>query len=287
MDLISIWIDPCGRNHNVRYMSVNTKGPSSGGREKPRDGSDCPESDPHSKKSGSNFENQEILSTGSPPNQIYGKTFEKKEAVLPIKEKKSAQDIEQEQLSQQDKLRVHRAWTELRSSTSGSKVELKSSIAISKVEQKTSKESEGHPKTDLQLRSSSNGSKFEQKPSITVSRIEQSSSKESKTHPKTDPPKKQMSSSESDSQRAIHQEKQSNYRVDFTKVRSVPNPSRERWWYPDPYTGFYVPEDHFGEVSPAPPEKKVKKDPKPKNKVESLGKNGWWVSMEDLPDSLS
>jgi hypothetical protein len=102
-----------------------------------------------------------------------------------------------------------------------------------------------------------------------------------------------------ESQRAMYEEKTSNYRIDFTKVSSAPGPSKEEWWYPDPYTGTYVPENHFGEISRGFVEQKAnsggdkpKQDPvktvvQEKNKmISDNGGKKWLVSMEDLPDSL-
>ncbi|CAM6102927.1 unnamed protein product [Calypogeia fissa] len=168
-------------------MSINTKGPGSGGQEKPKDGSDCP------------------------PESDMGGWLPKK-------------------------IKVEGPRTEVHVTKPTSKKQITKALASSNV-------------------------------TTTVSQSKQKSA--------------------ADSQRAIYQEKQSNYRVDFTKVRSAPGPSKEQWWYPDPYSGFYVPEDRFGKISKGVVEQKSTYSAKSKDKERDLSAKRWWISMEDLPDSLS
>ncbi|KAG6557598.1 hypothetical protein Mapa_000875 [Marchantia paleacea] len=104
------------------------------------------------------------------------------------------------------------------------------------------------------------------------------------------------------SQRETYEEKQSDTHVDFARIREAPAPSAEQWWYPDPFTGHFVPRDNYGEIStnivlkegkhiPLSTEKPLKKPPAPAPAFKKLGgvptkgeKGGWWTSMEELPD---
>ncbi|KAL2607762.1 hypothetical protein R1flu_026335 [Riccia fluitans] len=125
-------------------------------------------------------------------------------------------------------------------------------------------------------------------------------------------------SSANEAQREALGEKQSDTEVDFQAVRDAPAASNQQWWYPDPFTGHFVPQSSYGEISstlaaaasvkeeqpvtPAAAEtinaqvlQKVnpsfKKAPAPSPTVTKLTgipskgeKGGWWTSMEELPD---
>lgn len=80
------------------------------------------------------------------------------------------------------------------------------------------------------------------------------------------------------------QEKQSNYRAEFEKVKEPPQPTKQQWWRPDPETGMWVPEEYEGQVTTSTSNHTPRQSRVRTETPASLEEKRWWTSMEELPD---
>ena len=80
------------------------------------------------------------------------------------------------------------------------------------------------------------------------------------------------------------QEKQSNYRAEFEKVKAPPEPTKQQWWRPDPETGMWIPEDYEGRITTSTSNNSPQQFRLRRGTSASLDERRWWTSLDELPD---